>query len=478
MPTGRRNRLSEGYNFGYSMNGAVRCVVSVAVALVLWVACARPAAAAETVLYRLFLIDGTTLVSYGEFSRVADRVVFSIPVGQVEESPDLQLVSIPETSVDWERTDQYSNAVRAQRYGETRGEEDFALLGGRVTEALNLIALTRDPARRLAMALEARGNLSRWPAQNFGYRAADVTQLTGMLDEVISELRVAAGQSSFDVSLVATTGLPAVELLPAPDLRGTLEQAFAASAATPEPAERVSLLRAITNALREPAKRGGWEAALHARATTELATELRIDQSYRDLSASSIATASARAARGDVAGVQGIQQSVLKADDRLGRRRPQESAALLAFLDLRLGEARRVRLARDAWVVRAESFTAYRAGIAPAIEELRRSQRWLENIRELAGPSPRLLPGLEQRLVMAKQRLAAISPPAELDAAHGLFGAAVQMARRAVSTRRNAVLSSDMKLAWDAASAAAGALMLLDRAAQELDKQTSPPRNR
>jgi ABC-type enterobactin transport system permease subunit len=123
-------------------------------------------------------------------------------------------------------------------------------------------------------------------------------------------------------------------------------------------------------------------------------------------------------------------------------------------------------------------FTAYRAGIAPAIAELRRSQRLLENIRELAGPSPRLLPRLEQRLVIAKQRLAAVSAPAELGAAHGLFGAAFQMARRAVSTRRNAVSSRDMKLAWDAASAAAGALMLLDRAGQELDKQASPLRNR
>jgi hypothetical protein len=35
-----------------------------------------------------------------------------------------------------------------------------------------------------------------------------------------------------------------------------------------------------------------------------------------------------------------------------------------------------------------------------------------------------------------------------------------------------------MKLAWDAASAAAGALMLLDRAAQELDRLTTAPRNR
>jgi len=461
------------------MSCPVRRVQSAAAALVLAFACAGDAVAAESVLYRVFLIDGTPLVSYGEFSRVADRVVFSTPVGSIEESPDLQLVSIPESSVDWDRTDQYSNAVRAQRYGETRGEEDFAILGGRVTEALNLIALTRDPARRLSMALEARGNLARWPTQNFGYRAGDVAQLTGMLDEVISELRVAAGQSSFDVSLMATTApSSAPELLPAPDFRGTLEQAFAASAVTPEPAERVSLLRAVTNALREPAKRGGWEAALHARAASDLAAELRIDRSYRELSASSIASAAARAARGDVGGVQALVQNVLKADDRLGRRRPRESAALLSLLDMRLDEARRVRLSRDASVVRAETFTAYRSEIAPAIGELRRSTRSLENIRELAGPSPRLLPRLEQRLVMAKQQLAAISPPAELNAAHGLFGAAFQMARRAVATRRNAVSSKDMKLAWDAASAAAGALMLLDRAAQELDTLTTPPRKR
>ena len=34
-------------------------------------------------LYRIFLTDGSTLVSYGDFARVADRVVFSIPVGAV-----------------------------------------------------------------------------------------------------------------------------------------------------------------------------------------------------------------------------------------------------------------------------------------------------------------------------------------------------------------------------------------------------------
>src|SRR4029079_12787130 len=116
------------------------------------------------------LIDGSTLVSYGEFARVADRVVLAVPLGDVAQSPALQLVSIAESTVDWETPDEYSNAVRAQRYGETRGETDYAMLTARLTEALNEIALTPDPRRGLSMAREARANVARWPSENFGYR--------------------------------------------------------------------------------------------------------------------------------------------------------------------------------------------------------------------------------------------------------------------------------------------------------------------
>jgi hypothetical protein len=427
----------------------------------------------------LFLMDGTTLISYGEFSKVADRVVFSIPLGATDGAPALELVSIPQTSVDWDRTDRYSQAVRAKRYAETAGESDFAVLSVRVAEALNQITQTSDPSRRLAMAVEARGNLARWPAANFGYRGGDVAQLVAMLDEVISELRVAAGQSSFDVSLVANvTPAPVPDLLPAPGFRETMEQAVMAASTTTEPTERVSLLRAVASALRDPALEGGWAAALHARASTELAAELRIDRSYLDLSSSTIASARARSARGDVNGVRALVQVVLKADDRLGRRRPQETAALLALLDLRLDDARRIRLARDAWIVRLDLFRTYRATIAPALLEMRRLTASLENIRQLAGPAPGLLPRLEQRLVMARQQWAAVTPPVELQAAHELFANAWQMARRAASGRRNAVLSGDMKLAWEASSAAAGALMLFERAGQELDRLTASPPTR
>ena len=447
--------------------------------LLLLIASAAPASADDAVLYRVFLIDGTALISYGEFARVSDRVVFSIPLGETVAAPNLQLVSIPESSVDWGRTDRYAQAVRARRYGETRGELDFALLGARVAEALNDIALTPNPARRLAMALEARGNLARWPTENFGYRAADIGQLVGMLDEVISELRVAAGQSSFDVSLFANVAPPALEpLMSPPTFRETMEQAVAAASATVEPAERVSLLRSVAAALQEPSRTGSWAADLYTRASSELAAEIRVDQSYGALSTSTIASATTRAARGDVMGVQSLVQAVLKADDRLGRRRPQETSALLALLDYRLDEARRLRLAHDAWSMRLDLFRTYRRSIAPMVAELRRSSRSLERIRELAGPDPIVLPHLDQRLLMARQQLAMIAPPIELESAHGLFTTALQMARRAVLARRNAVSSGDMKLAWEASSAAAGALMLLDRAGQELDRLTTPPRLR
>jgi hypothetical protein len=117
---------------------------------------------------------------------------------------------------------------------------------------------------------------------------------------------------------------------------------------------------------------------------------------------------------------------------------------------------------------------AYRQAIQYSVQALRDSTKWLLEIRERQGPSPVMLPRMEQRLVMARQMLDGISPPAELDAAHGLFRAAFQMASRAASARRNAVSSNNTTLAWDAASAAAGALMLLDRASEELDRLTSP----
>jgi hypothetical protein len=113
-------------------------------------------AAAPALLFRIFLTEGGTLVSYGEFARVGDKVVFSVPIGDLTAEPKLQVLTIAESLVDWDRTNRYAEAVRAKHYADTRGEQDFALLTGQVTAALNDIALTADPKRRLAMAQVAR----------------------------------------------------------------------------------------------------------------------------------------------------------------------------------------------------------------------------------------------------------------------------------------------------------------------------------
>ena len=68
----------------------------------------------------------------------------------------LHLVSIAESAVDWERTDRYAQATRARHYAATRGEADFDQLSDEVARALNDVALTKDPAKRLALATEAR----------------------------------------------------------------------------------------------------------------------------------------------------------------------------------------------------------------------------------------------------------------------------------------------------------------------------------
>ena len=186
------------------------------------------------VLYRVFLKDGGVLVSYGEFARVADRVVLSIPIGGTDVSPVLHVISIAETAVEWQRTNAYAQAARARHYAETQGESDFARLTREVSDTLYKVGSTDDAARRLALAESARQQLVEWPQTHFGYKGEELQQMTTWLDQVVSELRVAAGQKSFDLALVANAtipAVPAVDLLPAPTFRDRLENGLVGRAA-------------------------------------------------------------------------------------------------------------------------------------------------------------------------------------------------------------------------------------------------------
>jgi hypothetical protein len=430
--------------------------------------------APRALLFRIFLNDGTTLVSYGEFARLADRVVFAVPLGSALSDPKLQTISIDEGLVDWLRTDEYAAAIRGRHYAETRGEHDYALLTGQVTVALNDISATPDPKRRLAMAQEARRNLAAWPAANYGFKAAEVAQLVGIFDDVIAEMRVEAGQGH-DLSLVAMTSPPPpVELLPTPDVQASLEMAFHSATLASDPGERTAMLRTLAESITFAPRTATWAAALKRRIDAALAVEVRTDRAYRALTDSSLKAARQYAARADVRGLQGVIARALSADGTLGGRRPGEMGALLAALDLELDAARRLRLARDAWGLRVEVIRDYREQIAAPVQRMAQFVKWLEQIRNLDGPDARFLRPLDDRARLAHLELMGVTPPAEARSAHGLLAAALHLTRQAATLRTNAVSSNDIRIAWDASAAAAGALTLRERALDELQRLLSP----
>jgi hypothetical protein len=96
----------------------------------------------------------------------------------------------------------------------------------------------------------------------------------------------------------------------------------------------------------------------------------------------------------------------------------------------------------------------------------------------LAGSSQSSLLMLQSAVAQILRQARAIKPPAELGAAHALLVTAVQLAGNAGRIRREAALAEDMTRAWDASSAAAGALMLGARARADLQSLLRPPQLR
>ena len=156
-------------------------------------------APASRVLFRVFLSDGRVLSSYGEWSRIDDRVIFSMPTQLSREPMELHLINIPAAQVDWPRTERYAESVRAAAYAASRGDADFQVFSGDVASVLNEVSRIADPRIRLATAERARQKLADWPAAHYGYRNAEVREALNVLDEVIAQLRVAVGITRFDL---------------------------------------------------------------------------------------------------------------------------------------------------------------------------------------------------------------------------------------------------------------------------------------
>jgi hypothetical protein len=429
-------------------------------------------AAEEAPLFRVFLKDGSSLVSYGEIARVDERVVFSMPTSGEAANPDLHLVTIPADRVDWDRTTSYSESARATRYLATRAAADYALLTTDIAQALNDVGATTDPAERLAIVQKARRALAEWPSRHFNFKQDEIHQMLGTLDEAIAELRAAAGAQQFDLALVASTPASTTlePLLPAPTLKEAIEQTLLAARITPSPDERTSLLAVAVATLDRDgaALPADWAAATRDAANAEMERELEIDRSYQSLSARMMKLAASRAQGANVRGVERLLGEIKARDAALGTARPEAVSSLLASVEEQLDAARRLRLARDRWALRLPALRRYGYAIASAVHRLETLQPGLEDIKALAGSAPGTLAALERTAQLVMRSVSIIPAPEECREAHAMLASAAQLASSAAGIRREATLAGDIARAWDASSAAAGALMLTARAQSEI----------
>jgi hypothetical protein len=99
----------------------------------------------------------------------------------------------------------------------------------------------------------------------------------------------------------------------------------------------------------------------------------------------------------------------------------------------------------------------------------------LEDVKSLAGPSLVALDRLEAQLAGMQVQLRTAYAPEEAVGVHALIGSALQMTASAFRGRRLATLSANLTQAWDASAAAAGALLMLDRARTDLARLVLSP---
>jgi hypothetical protein len=427
-------------------------------------------AAPGATLFRLFLTDGTEVVSFGEYARVGEDVIFSMPVAGSPDAPRLQLVTMPAAKIDWVRTERYSAAARAEHYATTRGDEDFLQLSNEVARVLNDVALSSDRAQALALVQRAHDVLVQWPQDHYRYRESEVREIQAFVDSTMATLR-GLPVSSFQLALVTSAADFVRDPIPAmPVPKAQLEQLLHVADLTARVTERVALLQTALSVLNEavPGLAAGDAASLRTTIEDRIRYEGEVDRRYDRLGQRLLVLGKRGAAAARVGEVERAIARLDAEDARLGRERPDTVQAVRAELGAQLDDARRLRLLRDQWILRRSAYQEYQRRVGVSLLELVKARPLLESIRRLDGPAPARLTALRSRLSGGAERLQRLTVPPEVQNAHDLLVSAWRFAENAVTGRYEAVASGNVATAWTASSAAAGALMMLNRAQDDI----------
>ena len=357
---------------------------------------ALAAAADDGVLLRVFLTDGTSIVSYGEPARAGDRVVFSMPTSTTP-NPPLILVNLPIARVDWERTTRYSAAARATRYVQTQADADYAQLTNDVATTLNDVAHAATPTERLQIVERARKALAEWPETHFNFRrsrsAADAD------DARRGDCGSAGGDRARPLYLVAV------------GVRRRGGAGRAAAAARRRRKKRSSRCwrrpgppkaRSIAQRCCQPRSARSTATGRCCRPTGQrrrarprrlaVRSEVRIDQNYRALTADTMLLANHRHAASETsAASSGCWRRSSFAMRRSGGKRPDAVNALVEAVEAKLDAARRLRLARDRYDLRVPVLARYWLAIKAPMDLFAQLRPSLEAVKALSGSTPATL---------------------------------------------------------------------------------------
>jgi hypothetical protein len=259
-------------------------------------------------------------------------------------------------------------------------------------------------------------------------------------------------------------------LLPAPTAKELIEEVLAAANLSESSAERMSLLTSALSGIDREAANvpADWRVAVKVAATAAIERDLAVDRAYVSLRDHMLGLATARARTANVRGVQRVLAQIQEKDAALGGLRPDNVSALVAAVQDQLDAARRLQLERDRWALRLPELRQYRALMTAPFQRLVQLEPALDDIKALAGSDPAAIGAILRAADRIQKTAAGVVPPDEFRDLHSLLVSAAQLAERAAKLRREAALTNDIDRAWNASSAAAGALMLSGRARADM----------
>jgi hypothetical protein len=284
----------------------------------------------------------------------------------------------------------------------------------------------------------------------------------------------------FDLSLSANAPMaePPPPPLPPPTDAELAEQFVAAASIAETPAERISLLQTVMRLIDRaigvlPAE---WATRMRATVGFDLDRERKTEQAYAELRTRTLQEAARLALKGRSSDLEKLRDHVRAEDQRLGGQRAGEIAALLTTIDLEAASAIAYRDAKREYDRRAPAFRKYRRSTNAAFNVFKDAAIALDQVKSMSGPPISTLEPLTKRLARATRSFRKVAAPAELASNHAVIASAWELADNAFRLRVEAVSSNSVDVAQRASSAAAGALLLFQRArAEQLSAMEPPP---